>query len=411
MVKTRMAETSSTSTKSKGPKAGGPETRTTLDALHGQKMANLLADQTNLPTLKAEIEALKAKISTSQSPTELWNLEQKLERLQKKVKSIESGDSVHDYYLRTGAILFEYYDVQEKIQQGASISTQTKAKPGSILAILGDLQKEEANQGPLKENSSALSVSASFSPSTYKAPQRSDLLNQYLQIEAPSMAKAVDGDEWTYCDRCGSEMIMCMNEATLTCSACGNKDFILIDSDKPSYKDPPRELSYYAYKKINHFNEWLAQFQAKESTEIPGTIYDQILLQLKKERISNFGSLKRTKLREILRHMGETKYYEHIPHIINRLSGQNAPFMSREDEEKLRHMFREIQPAFKKHIPKGRRNFLSYGYILYKFCELLEMDEHLACFPLLKNRDKLYVQDCAWKGICSDMQWQFIRTV
>ena len=403
MGKTRMADMTS-GTKVKGVKAGGPESRTTLDALHGQKMANLIADQTNIPTFKAEIEALKAKISTSQSPTELWNLEQKLERLEKKVKSIESGDSVNDYYLRTGNILFEYYDVQEKIQQGTSISTQTKAKPGSILAILGDLQREEeGHQGLLKETVGPSSI--------YRAPQRSDLLNQYLQIEAPSMAKAADGDEWTYCDRCGSEMIMCMNEATLTCSACGNKDFILIDSDKPSYKDPPRELSYYAYKKINHFNEWLAQFQAKESTEIPAIIYDQILLQLKKERISNFGSLKRTKLREILRHMGETKYYEHIPHIINRLSGQNAPFMSREDEEKLRHMFREIQPAFKKHIPKGRRNFLSYGYILYKFCELLEMDEHLACFPLLKNRDKLYVQDCAWKGICSDMQWQFIRTV
>jgi hypothetical protein len=202
-----------------------------------------------------------------------------------------------------------------------------------------------------------------------------------------------------------------MNEATVTCSHCGNKEFILIDSDKPSYKDPPREMSYYAYKKINHFNEWLAQFQAKESTEIPSEIYDQILLQLKKERITNFATLKRTKLREILRNMGEPKYYEHIPHIINRLSGQNAPFMSREEEERLRHMFREILPSFRKNIPKGRRNFLSYGYILYKFCELLEMDELLACFPLLKNRDKLYIQDQAWKGICKDMRWQFIRTV
>ena len=397
--KTRMAE-ATTASKPKGPKAGGSETRTTLDALHGQKMATLMADKESLPTFKLEIEALKDKISKTQSVMELWTLEQKLERLEKKVASIESGDSVHDYFLRTGNILFEYYDIQEKIQQGASISSQTKAKPGSILAILGDLQREESGAGALKE-----------SEIVHKAPQRSELLNQYLQIEEPSLAKAADGDEWTQCDNCGSEMIMCMNEATLTCSACGNKDFILIDSDKPSYKDPPRELSYYAYKKINHFNEWLAQFQAKESTEIPAAIYDQILLQLKKERISNFASLKRTKLREILRHMNETKYYEHIPHIINRLSGQNAPFMSREDEEKLRHMFREIQPAFKKHIPKGRRNFLSYGYILYKFCELLEMDEHLACFPLLKNRDKLYIQDQAWKGICSDMQWQFIRTV
>jgi hypothetical protein len=389
--------------KTKPSKLGHPETRTTLDALHGQKVNSLMEEKSNLAQYKEQIDALKTKIATTTAVTDLWTLEQQLERLEKKVKSIESGDALNEYYLKTGSILFKYYDIQEKIHTGASMgSTVNRSKPGSILAILNDLQKDE--DGGLK---------GSLSPQVHKAPQRSDLLNQYLQIEDPSMAKAPEGaeDEWTQCELCGSEMIMCMNEATMTCSKCGNKDFILIDSDKPSYKDPPRELSYYAYKKINHFNEWLAQFQAKESTEIPAAIYDQILLQLKKERISNFGSLKRTKLREILRHMGETKYYEHIPHIINRLSGQNAPFMSREDEEKLRHMFREIQPAFKKHIPKGRRNFLSYGYILYKFCELLEMDEHLACFPLLKNRDKLYIQDQAWKGICSDMQWQFIRTV
>jgi hypothetical protein len=122
------------------------------------------------------------------------------------------------------------------------------------------------------------------------------------------------------------------------------------------------------------------------------------------------STLKPTKLREILRKMKCSKYYEHIPHIINRLNGQNAPFMSREDEEKLRHMFREIQPSFKIHCPKGRRNFLSYGYVLYKFCELLEMDEYLACFPLLKNRDKLYLQDKTWELICKDMGWQYVRT-
>jgi len=217
-------------------------------------------------------------------------------------------------------------------------------------------------------------------------------------------------DPWTLCDICGNEMKMCLNEANLTCSKCGHQEFILVDSDKPSYKDPPREVCYYAYKKINHFNEWLAQFQAKESTEIPSEIYDTILIQLKKERITNMASLKPTKLREILRKMKASKYYEHIPHIINRLNGQNAPCMSREDEEKLRHMFREIQPSFKKHCPKGRRNFLSYGYVLYKMCELLEMDEYLPCFPLLKNRDKLYLQDKTWEKICFEMNWQYIST-
>jgi len=396
----------STPFKLKGVKL--PETRTTLDALHSQKMEEMEFEKQNVEKYKKDIVALGVKIKASTSDMEIWALEQQLERLQRKVNSIENDGDKMNYFLRTGNILFEYYDVQQKIQQGTAIATtQSKAKPGSILAILNDLQKDEqVEEGGLKDSST-------IGPTPRKQLQRNDLLNQYLHIEDPVAVRqdVQDEDEWTHCDHCGHEMIMCMNEATMTCSACGNKEFILIDSDKPSYKEPPRELSYYAYKKINHFNEWLAQFQAKESTEIPAAIYDQILLQLKKERISNFAILKRTKLREILRHMGETKYYEHIPHIINRLSGQNAPFISREDEERLRHMFREIQPAFKKHIPKGRRNFLSYGYILYKFCELLEMDEHLACFPLLKNRDKLYIQDQAWKGICSDMKWQFIRTV
>ena len=40
---------------------------------------------------------------------------------------------------------------------------------------------------------------------------------------------------------------------------------IFADSDKPSYKDPPKEISYFKYKRINHFNEWLAQFKIKRN--------------------------------------------------------------------------------------------------------------------------------------------------
>jgi len=390
--------------KPKVAKAIHPEARTTLDALHSQKVADMVDDKRNIQQFKEQIAVLNEKMRTATNDMELWAAEQQRDRLAAKVHEIETDGTLMNHFLRSGNILFNYYDVQANIQQGTNRAGPMKSKPGSILAILNNLERDE---GGLKDQDRP--------PVAKKGTglQRNELMNQYLQNEDPAAARTDSSydDEWTHCDGCGHEMSLCMNEATMTCASCGHKEFILIDSDKPSYKDPPRELSYYAYKKINHFNEWLAQFQAKESTEIPAMIYDQILLQLKKERITNFSSLKRTKMREVLRHMGETKYYEHIPHIINRLSGQNAPFMSREDEEKLRHMFREIQPAFKKHIPKGRRNFLSYGYILYKFCELLEMDEHLACFPLLKNRDKLYIQDQAWKGICSDMQWQYIRTV
>ena len=69
------------------------------------------------------------------------------------------------------------------------------------------------------------------------------------------------------------------------CPSCAHQEKILLDSDKPSYKEPPREISYFAYKRINHFNEWLAQFQAKESTDIPKSVYDKIKAEIKKRVI------------------------------------------------------------------------------------------------------------------------------
>ena len=50
-----------------------------------------------------------------------------------------------------------------------------------------------------------------------------------------------------------------------------------------------------------------------------------------------------------------------------------------------------------KHCPDNRKNFLSYAYVLHKFCQLLELDDLLPYFPLLKSREKLQQQDQIWE--------------
>ena len=85
--------------------------------------------------------------------------------------------------------------------------------------------------------------------------------------------------------------------------------------------------------------------------------------------------------------------------------------MSREIEEELRRMFREIQIPFHKYCPPERKNFLSYSYVLHKFVELLDLDEYKNCFVLLKSREKLHQQDKIWKQICSHLKWQYIPSV
>lgn len=384
---------------------GNPEARTTLDALHQHHLEQIKEKEESIDSLRNEIVSLGDQLAVATAPFERSELEERISTLKGQEAALASGKERYDYFLNTGEILYNYYDIQEKIQKGVepAVRAAAKAKPGSILAAL-----EEAAAD------SGVAVPTTAAPNRGEVLRRDKLLESYLQKVAPEHARSsheIEYETFGDCPACEVEMIFSANEAVFTCAKCGYQDFVLIDSDKPSYKDPPREVSYYAYKRINHFNEWLAQFQAKESTEIPQEVYDAILVELKKERIMDFRTLKASKVKEILKKLKFNKYYEHIPHIINRLNGQTAPVMSREVEERLRFMFKEIQPSFQAHCPKGRSNFLSYSYVLYKFCELLELDEYLPCFPLLKNRDKLYVQDKIWQKICQDLKWEFIRSI
>jgi len=379
------------------------DSRTTLDNLHQIQIGSLQKERDDISTLESKIQALCAESEKAADIVLRSQLDESIQQLQRKKEDLESNKPVYDYFFETGEILYNYYDLQDKIQSGRQMTTSrlVKAKPGSVLAALqdGDVESFEKVK-PLS--------------SGRQEEGREVLLEKYLLKVNPEHAKSIVTsfeDPHGMCDTCDKEMTFSANEALFFCDTCGHQEFVLIDSDKPSYKDPPREVTYYAYKRINHFNEWLAQFQAKESTEIPEDIFQAILEELKKERITNPENIKPTKVREILKKLKCTNFYEHVPYILNRINGKTAPVMSREIEEKLRFMFKEIQSSFVKHCPKNRSNFLSYSYVLYKFCELLELDDYLQCFPLLKNRDKLYNQDKIWQLICKDLSWEFIRSI
>ena len=149
----------------------------------------------------------------------------------------------------------------------------------------------------------------------------------------------------------------------------------------------------------------------KESTEIPKDVYTSVLNELHKERFYNLKKLRVKHVKNILKKLGMCHFYEHATHIICKLSGQQPPTINRKKKKKIRMMFRQVEIIFDKHCPAKRINFLSYSFILHKFFELLELDNFLHCFPLLKSRDKLRQQDKMWESICKELKWQFIPSI
>ena len=138
---------------------------------------------------------------------------------------------------------------------------------------------------------------------------------------------------------------------------------------------------------------------------------NEVILEIRKRRITNIADLTEEDIRQILKKLNRSKYYEHRAHILSRLNGNPPPTITPEIEEKIRAMFQEIQAPFLLYCPDDRTNFLSYSYILYKFFELLELDEYKAFFPLLKSRDRLIAHDNIWKKICDYLNWEFISSV
>jgi len=402
----------------------------TLESFHTQQIQKIREEKTNLPKLRLELAAKKEKLASVEQqflqPSASTNvndvlilasrqkIEEEVVALEKTIQKLEDGTAEADYFLRVGDILFSYSDAQERIA-GGERPVESVAKGKMPANSVYSYFTNDADDKSTKTNDLIPEVQKASAITNTIGFKRDKALESYLTALNPtaiqhenSIASSIT-ENFGNCAVCDSEMLF--NETFLDCPQCGYRDYVLVDSEKPSYKDPPREMSYYAYKKINHLNEWLAQFQAKETTEISPAILDQIRQELRKERITDMSKLKPSKLKDVIKKLKLNRCYDHVAHILNRLNGISAPVLSREVEEKLRYMFKEIQFSFVKHCPKKRSNFLSYSFVLYKFCELLELDDYLPCFPLLKSREKLYMQDKIWQKICEDMGWEFIRTV
>lgn len=255
---------------------------------------------------------------------------------------------------------------------------------------------------------------ANLKVATKKGVQRNDIYKKYLQeVENEAHAPFSGPPHEKPCTSCGKMYTRVFDEVVSEeiCRECGAVEYILGDEVGFKEEQDLEKHIVYSYKRENHFNEWISQFQAKESTTVPEEVIGKLRTEFRKQKIKDLAEITHEKVKTLLKKLGYAKYYEHVPYIATIVSGITPPTMPQALEDRLRLMFHAIQAPFEKHKPANRKNFLSYSYVLYKMCELLGEDQYLPCFPLLKSREKLYVQDQIWEKICHELQWEFIRTV
>ena len=359
----------------------------TLDSVHQSIVTGIRDETTNGDDLRLHLKQMEQELLVLDKSVILSDI-LKASKLREEIRDLterlDQTNPLTDYYLKNADIMLKYYGSGEKIQH-----TSVPADQNTFVKYLTQ------------------TVSETVAPSKKKLFDEFATRMKLNTGEPAEVRKAVT----EHCEKCNIAREESSDEGILVCPTCGSEEYMLVVSDQPSFRDPPKERNNYAYKKINHLNEILNQFQAKESTIIPNEVMNEVVLEIKKRRIQNVAELTEKDMREILKKLNRSKYYEHATHIISRLNGNPPPTITPEIEEKIRAMFQEIQAPFLIYCPDDRTNFLSYSYILYKFFELLELDEYKVYFPLLKSRDRLIAHDFIWQKICDYLKWEFIRSV
>jgi hypothetical protein len=214
------------------------------------------------------------------------------------------------------------------------------------------------------------------------------------------------------CRVCGEAAQLNTTLSILVCVKCGaTQPFLDATAALLAYSDDSYDYASFSYKRINHFSEWMSAMQAKETTDIPQSVVDTIMQRLYEERITSSKDVTCQKVRAILKALRLRKYYEHTQLITSKITGESPPRMTPVQEEKIKLMFMAASSSFQRHCPPDRANFLSYGFVLLKFVELLGYDEFIPYFILLKGREKLYRQDIMWKAIAEDLDWAYIPSL
>lgn len=152
------------------------------------------------------------------------NVSDRLTDAKKQLEKLEKQGDEIDYYVNTGSILFQYYDI---LENGKDVNAIPKASANGKSILKYFLAPTQSNAK--EETSSNM--------------DRATLLEKYMYATDTNYIKQVEHETRDKCPHCDSlDRNIMLNDGLIYCNVCNTVEYIIIDHERPSYKDPPKEI-------------------------------------------------------------------------------------------------------------------------------------------------------------------------
>lgn len=358
-----------------------------------------------------------------------------IEKIEEFLENID--DTENNYFYKTKDILTTYYTInknyrtmnEEELEEDIENDDNNK----NILDILQTIKnenkkyKKETKKRPKNLLNKQISMNIfdfiddkpEVEEDKPEIINKSKLYEQYKRVLEPVSEKI----NINICMYCNSEKLNYVNEGVMTCTKCSEVERLIIDVENVNYRDNMIKKPIFPYDREHHFNDWLNNYQTKDTTVITVDIIEKIKTKFKSLGYTpiQIKNLNGKVYKEVLKSLKLQKYYKNISYVIAKINDIPAPSFTKDIENELKIRFKKTQEPFEIFKPKTRINYLSYTYVLYKLCEQLYYEglypnyqEHKKFFILFKNNKILKKQDIVWCNICNynskkfnDGKWKF----
>lgn len=293
-----------------------PNENITIDAKHSEMINHFKNLKDSIPSLKDELKKLVSSYN-NKDPSRKNDIDyilyrneirDKINEIKSKIQNISNNNDMNKYYLDVGVLLHNYYeniensktedlksadfednlvnfdndddsicDEEEDIVKSKNIELKQNKTSNNILNFFNSspdtniVENKLVNEKNVNiEIENTVESEPSKNEGVYTSTKISDflkheatfkkknILDEYLQkIDTNYISRIKIDRNICNCPNCKTEMVLYPSDGLQICEKCGLQQNILIESDKPSFKDPPLEICYFSYKRINHFNEWL----------------------------------------------------------------------------------------------------------------------------------------------------------
>jgi len=196
----------------------------TLDSIHQNVVSSMKQHSLNLDALKEQQTSLEAQISEIENSNELDDI-LKCSKLKEELKElkyrIEEEDPIKKYYLKNADIMLKYYGTTEKAQ----VVTTNPADQNTFLKYL---------------NSSQVTADIPIHSKKFLYEEYTTRMKLNTGQEGYDSKEVVS----EHCENCNIAREENSEEGVLVCPQCGSEAYMIVVSDFPSFRDPPKERRF-----------------------------------------------------------------------------------------------------------------------------------------------------------------------